>query len=263
LSEKIEIVKQSQIDTVYSQDKSKFTLNQTIIITSFDSGYYKIPAFAFQFKRINFDALITLFSDSLFLTVNNVAVDTTLSIKDIKLPLEAPITLKELLPYIGLGLGIIIFIILIIFFIRRYTRKKGSILLPPKPKIPPHKKALQDLELLRLKKLWQNDKIKDYHSELTEILRAYFEQQFNILALEMTSDEILEAFISIRNDDDLLSKLKQILTLADLVKFAKQLPLPDQHDLSLNNAIYIVKATYTEPSKENTNIETTDNLIQN
>jgi len=263
LSSKIEIIKQSKIDTVFSQDKSKFTLNQTIVITSFDSGYYKIPAFAFLFKRINFDAINTVFSDSLFLSVNTVSVDTTLAIKDIKAPLEAPLTLKELLPYIGLGLGIIALISLAIYFLRRYQKKKSNIMLPPKPKIPPYKKALQDLEALRLKKLWQNDRIKDYHSELTEILRAYLEQQFNILALEMTSDEIIEAFASVRNDEEIKSKLKQILTLADLVKFAKQLPLPDQHDLSLNNTIYIVKATYTDNNKENTTEETTDHLKHN
>ncbi len=266
LSNKIEIVNQSKIDTVFSQDKSKLTLNQTIVITSFDSGYYKIPAFAFQFKRINFDAPNTVFSDSLFLTVNNVAVDTNLAIKDIKAPMEAPITLKELLPYIGVGFGIIALVILAIYLIRRYTKKKDTILTPPKPKIPPYQKALQDLEALRLKKLWQNDRIKDYHSELTEILRIYFEYQFNIQALEMTSDEIIEAFENVKKDEDLKAKLKQILTLADLVKFAKQLPLPDQHDLSLHNAIHIVKATYTENNKENTITEiseTTENLKQN
>ncbi|MEI6695981.1 MAG: hypothetical protein WCO13_07920 [Bacteroidota bacterium] len=263
LSNKIVIVNQSKIDTSFSQDKSKMTLNQSILITSFDSGYYKIPAFAFQYQRKNENGINTLFSDSLFITVNNVAVDTNLAIKDIKPPLEAPITLKELLPYIGLGLGIIAIIVLAVYFIRRYTKKKDNVLTPPKPKIPPHKKALQDLEALRVKKLWQNDRIKDYHSELTEILRVYFEYQFNVQALEMTSDEILEAFKTISKDEVSTSKLRQILSLADLVKFAKQLPLPDQHDLSLNNAIAIVKTTAIENEKENTNTATTDHLKQN
>ncbi len=262
LSNKIEIVNQSKIDTIFSQDKSKITLNQTVIVTSYDSGYYSIPSFPFQYQKKNEIAINTVFSDSVFLTVNIVAVDTNLAIKDIKPPLKEPITLKELLPYIGAGVGIIVLIILAIYLIRRFNKKKNNIILPSKPKIPPYKKALQDLEALRLKKLWQNDKIKDYHSELTEILRIYFEYQFNLQALEMTSDEIIEAFETIKNDKDLIAKLKQILMLADLVKFAKQLPLPDQHDLSLNNAIYIVKTTSVENNKENA-IETTDNLKQN
>ncbi|MFZ4399976.1 MAG: hypothetical protein ACOYO1_08085 [Bacteroidales bacterium] len=263
LSDKIEIVNQSKIDTVYSKDKSEFTLNQSILITSFDSGLYKIPSFAFQYQTKNGTSINTIFSDSLFLMVNNVAVDTNLAIKDIKAPLETPITLKELLPFIGLGLGIIAIVILTIYLIRRYSRKKGAIIVPQKPKIPPYKKALQDLESLRIKKLWQNDKIKEYHSELTEILRLYLENQFNVQAMEMTSDEIIEAFKNIKNDEVLISKLNQILTLADLVKFAKQLPLPDQHDLSLNNAIYIVKLTYTDTNNDVTLTDTTDNLKQN
>jgi len=78
----------------------------------------------------------------------------------------------------------------------------------------------------------------------------------------MTSDEIMEAFENISNDENLKSKLSQILTLADLVKFAKQLPMPDQHDLSLQNAIQIVKATSIE-NKENTNNDTNEPLKQN
>ncbi len=262
LSNKIEIVNQSKIDTVFSQDKLELTLSQTILITSFDSGYYSIPCFAFQYQKKN-DTANTIFSDSLFLIVNTVVVDTTLAIKDIRAPLEVPITFKELLPYIGISFGIIALIILAIYFIRRYNKKKDNIIAPPKPKIPPYQKALQELEALRLKKLWQNNKIKDYHSELTEIMRGYFEYQFNIQALEMTSDEIIEAFENIKTNEDLKSRLKQILILADLVKFAKQLPLPNQHDLSLNNAIHIVKATHVENNKENTITETTENLKEN
>ncbi len=263
LSSNIEILRVSDIDTVFSQDKSKFTLNQTIIITSFDSGYYKIPSYTFLFKRINFDAINTVFSDSLFLTVNTVAVDTTLSIKDIKAPMDAPLTLKDLLPFIGMGAGLIAIIALIVYFIRRYHRKKNNLGTPLKSKIPPYKTALLDLETLRMKKLWQSDRIKDYHSELTEILRVYFENQFNVQALEMTSDEIMEAFENVSIDKNLKLKLQQILTLADLVKFAKQLPLPDQHDLSLQNAIHIVKETSIENNKESINTATTDQLKQN
>ena len=53
----------------------------------------------------------------------------------------------------------------------------------------------------------------------------------------------MEAFESVITDQNLSKKLAAILTLADLVKFAKQLPLPDQHDLSLQYAIEIVKET--------------------
>jgi hypothetical protein len=263
LSGKIEIVNVSKIDSVFNKDKSNITFNQSVLITSFDTGYYKIPSFAFRYQKQHENNVNTIFSDSLFLTVNIMAVDTNLAIKDIKLPLDAPVTFKEILPYLMTGLGIAALFIIGLFLILRYRKKKSNEFLPERPKIPPHLKALKDLEALRQKKLWQNDRIKDYHSELTEILRLYFEYQFNIQALEMTSDEIIEAFERHNHNKDLKNRLYQILTLADLVKFAKQLPLPDQHDMSLQNAIYIVKTTYAENKIEDTNPATTENINEN
>ncbi len=243
LSDKIEIVGQSNIDSVINKEKSILSLSKTLTITSFDSGAYVIPSIQILLKRNNDTTIYQIISDSLLLNVNSIAVDTTLAIKDIKSPMEAPLTFKELLPFILVGLGIIALIILIIYFVYRFRNKKKNQSEPSKPKIPPYKTALKDFEALRQKKLWQNDKIKEYHSELTDILRNYFEQQLNIQALEKTSDETLEAFESVISDQDLSKKLSAILTLADLVKFAKQLPLPDQHDLSLQYAIEIVKET--------------------
>jgi hypothetical protein len=264
LSNKIEIIGLTKIDSVFNNDKSKITLNQSIVITSFDTGYFKIPSFAFQYQKKNENMVNTIFSDSLFLKVNIVAVDTNLAIKDIKLPLDAPLTFKEILPYLFGSLGITAILIICLLLILRYRKKNGmDPQLPQKPKIPPYQKAIQDLEALRQKKLWQNDRIKDYHSELTEILRVYFEYQFKIPALEMTSDKILEAFEKLNHNKELKTKLNQILTLADLVKFAKQLPLPDQHDLSLQNAVLIVKKTYAERKIEETNTETAENINEN
>ncbi len=240
LTDKIDIVSQFNADTVINKIKSE---SKTFVITSFDSGNYVIPAIAVKYQINNDTTVNEILSDSVFLNVNTINVDTTLAIKDIKSPLSAPLTLKELLPYIFSGLGLLAIILLTIYFIKKYNKKKNNESELLKPKIPPYKTALQEFEVLRQKKLWQNDRIKEYHSELTDILRNYFEKQLNIQALEKTTDETLEAFESVINDKILSEKLKNILTLADLVKFAKQLPLPDQHDLSMQNAIEIVKLT--------------------
>ena len=80
-----------------------------------------------------------------------------------------------MLPWILLGLGAILLILFIAWYIVK--RKKQQPILQFKPKIVllPHETALQELEKLRIKKLWQSGKIKEYHSELTEILRKYIE----------------------------------------------------------------------------------------
>jgi len=96
---------------------------------------------------------------------------------------------------------------------------------------------------LRHKKLWQSGQIKDYHTELTDIIREYISGKFNVHAHEFTSDEILTAINGTATNDEAKNKLSQTLLMADLVKFAKYQPLPLEHDSSLNNAIDFVKET--------------------
>lgn len=250
LSDNIDIVAQYNIDSNYSQDKRIIALSKRVIITSFDSGSFVIPSFAVQFIKPSDTNIYEMYSDSLLLNVNTLAVDTNLAIRDIKAPLNAYFTFADFLPYIIGGLAFIAIVILSVYFYQKYKRKKNNIVQIKKPKIPPYKKALQDFESLRQKKLWQNDRIKEYHSELTDILRIYFENQLKIQALEKTTDEILEAFEKQNSDKRLYQMLSGILTLADLVKFAKQSPLPDQHDLSLQNAIEIVNITSQNTKNE-------------
>lgn len=250
LSDNIDIVAQYYIDSNYSQDKKAIALTKRVLITAFDSGSFVIPSFTIQFIKPSDTNVYELYSDSLLLNVNTLAVDTNLAIKDIKAPLNAYFTFADFLPFIYAGLAFIAIVILSVYFYQKYKRKKNNIVQIKKPKIPPYKKALQDFEVLRQKKLWQNDRIKEYHSELTDILRVYFENQLKIQALEKTTDEILEEFEMQINDKRLYNMLSGILTLADLVKFAKQLPLPDQHDLSLQNAIEIVNITSQNSKNE-------------
>ncbi len=252
LQGKIEIVSKSKVDTTYSEDKKLKTLKQTIILTSFDSGQYVVPAITFFYKNNNQDTTAYLAQTlPLVLNVNTVAVDTNLAIKDIKSTLDAPITIKELLPYILIGVGVLLLIIALIIVLNYRKKKLLNKDMPPKPKLPANQIALNSFETLRNKKLWQNGMSKEYHSELTEILRVYFEQYYGIDALEMVSDEILEAFAEKNNNKDHMQLLRAILTTADLVKFAKSEPLPAEHELSLSNAIRLVNETYKKNSDFN------------
>jgi hypothetical protein len=181
----------------------------------------------------------------LLLNINTIVVDTTKSIKDIKGPLSVPWTFMEILPYL---IGIIL-LAAIIWFVIYYIRKRrrGEALIDfSKPKLPPHEEAMKALEALRNKKLWQNNKVKEYYTELTEIIRIYIEKRFGIIAMEMTTDEIAVSFKTIDIPDPLKMKLNESLVLADLVKFAKAHPLPNEHDICLDNAFEFVKKTKLE-----------------
>jgi len=104
---------------------------------------------------------------------------------------------------------------------------------------------------LEAEKLWQKGEIKLYHSKLTEIIREYIEYRFHVLALESTTEEILERFKEGQINDELFDKLRTMLELADLVKFARQRPLPDEHTKSMELAHEFVRATRLKPVENN------------
>ena len=242
LTKHIEIINRSKIDTVKSDNKN-LTLKQTITINSFEYGAFYIPKINFKYKKNKNDTAFTeVLTDSIFIYSNTIPVDTTKAIRDIKGPLSVPITFKEVLPYIVAIVIIAILVWLVLWIIRK--RKKGESLFGrAKPKLPAHIEALAALEELRNKKLWQNNKTKEYYTELTDIIRIYIVGRYNILAMEMTTDEIMVAIFPFMIQETLRKKFKEMLTIADLVKFAKANPLPNEHDGCLDTAFEFVNAT--------------------
>jgi len=242
-SSHIEVVKRSPIDTFKLDDKNREKLSQSYLISSFDSGSHVIPPFFFKLKHDKLtDSVAT---KALIFQVLTMKIDTTKGPVDIKLPYAAPVTLKEITPYI---LGIIL-IAAILFFIFYYIRwKKKNVPLfskPEKPAEPAHIIALRELDRIKAQKLWQQEKIKQYYSEVADTIRTYIENRFGIPAMEQTSTETIGVF---KHDNELapgssIDQIQHILSLADLVKFAKYKPLPDDNNLTLMNAYFFVNQT--------------------
>lgn len=248
---KIEVVKTGKIDSISEGDRK--SLKQSITITAFDSGYYKIPPFTFEYPNQKDSALRFVYSDSLFLSVTEVKADTTKAIKDIKEIEQIPLSWEEIYPWILYSLGALALIALIIWLIYKYKRKEPIFKLPAKPKLPAHIVALNELENIRIQRIWQSGKIKEYHTQITDTIRTYIEERFDIYAKEMISDEI-KLSIKDKVDDNSFKALGNILETADMVKFAKADPLPSEHDNSLQNAILFVKNTMPQNDNE-TNIQ--------
>lgn len=258
----IEILNISKIDSSYSADKNNLLLKQTFRITSFDSGYYAIPPFQIKYKESGGQLIQYTETEALLLEVSTLPVNMEEEIKDIKAPIEAPYTFREALPWI---IGLILAIA--IGFGVYYYMKKRKIDEPifkasAKPKIPPHRIALDAFDNLRHKKVWQSGRIKDYHTELTDIVRDYLNGRFYIHAPEMTTDEIMEAIDKTASNYQAKEKIRQTLIIADMVKFAKMQPLPLEHDTSLNNAIDFVKETmHIEDPENSSNVDTNKDEI--
>ena len=242
---KIEILKRSKIDTSKLAG-NQIQLKQTYLVTCFDSGAHYIPPFSFRFNSgVRTDSLK---SNSLILFVKFPPVDFKKGPVDIKRPFTAPVTFKEIAPWL-LGiilLGAIIF--LVIYAISRRNKNRPLFQRPPKPKLPPHLIALQELDKLKDEQLWQQEKVKDYYTRLTDIIRVYIEDRFVMAAMEQTTPEILVGFKNLKAQIDAKSvlELKEILELADLVKFAKLTPLPDENFNMLTNAYQFVKETTSQ-----------------
>lgn len=254
----IEILGKSKIDSSYSADKSQLLLKQKIRITSFDSGYYAIPPFQIKYKETGGQLIQYTETEALLLEVSSVPVNMEEEIKDIKAPIEAPYTFLEALPWI-IGLLLSIAIGYAVYYYMKKRKKDEPVFkASAKPKLPPHRIALDALDNLKYKKVWQSGLIKDYHTELTDIIRDYISSRFFIHAHEMTTIEIMEALNGTATNSQAKQKIFQAFTMADLVKFAKMQPLPLEHDTSLNNAIDFVKETMHIVVPENNTTTNTD-----
>jgi hypothetical protein len=238
----VEILRKSEIDTV-SSGSDKFTLKQVLTITSFDSGTYVIRPVIFKYNRGG-DTL-TFFTETLplRLDVQPPQTDMAQDIKPIKPPLRAPVTFRELLPWIGILVLIAIIAGLIYYYLKKKKKQPAPVTSRLSTTVPPYEAAIDALEELRLKKLWQAGRVKEYYSELTEIVREYIELRYPVRAMEMTTGEIYAALRQTEVTASSREKLNQVLILADLVKFAKEQPLPLENEQSLNQCVEFVRET--------------------
>jgi len=225
LSAKVQIVSAGRTDTLPDQhDPAVLRISRAYTVTSFDPGMQVVPALVFQ------SGGKTYATEALPLEVQSVKVDTTKAIYDIKQPLAVSYTfldwLKDHWHWVVIGLMVLLVLLGAWFYFRK-IRKPKPVVLKPEPLRPAHVKALELLDVLEQKKLWQQGQVKAYYIELTDIVRDYLEQRYGIHALEQTTDEILSS-LSDRAAADLSADsrnvLKELLLLADLVKFAKFQP---------------------------------------
>ncbi len=245
----LQVVERGKIDTVKTGKQEIYS--QQVTLTGFDSGHWKIPAFDFGVIPYNQHATPAVIStDSLFIAVNTVPVDTTKPFKPIKNIRSVTVPWTSYLVYILVAL---IAAGLTWWLIKR--RKKPERAAPAKqaPKEPPYELALKALKQLEAEKLWQNNEVKLYYTRLTDILRAYFEQQFGLSAMEQTTDELLQHIKHVTQLNQQRDNIQYILTTGDLAKFAKLQPLPDEHQLCMNKACEIVEWTKPKPVTEELN----------
>ena len=246
-------------------------LFQEYTITSFDSGYHAIPAFPFEIHTNGLTS--TVETNHMTLEVHTLPkLDSLMqALKgpiDIKAPYEAPLTFKEIAPWIFGTILVAGLLFLIWYALRKRKDNQPLFAIPQKPKEPAHVIALRELDRIKEEKIWQQGKTKLYYSELTTVLRQYINDRFDIQAMEQTSIETIAAFKYRRSlvDEKSFENLQRILTNADLVKFAKYEPLPDENNMALVDSYFFVNQTkiveMTTPKEEVDDREGDDVIIK-
>ena len=241
-----DVLDKSKIDTI-EPTAGKFRFTQQIAITSFDSGMHTMPVFDFLFITPGKDSL-SIVSDPLSIQVLNVPVDTTAAIKDIRNVVDVPQDYSEYIPWaIAALIAIALFGAAVYFWSQR--KKPAPVTVVKTPAEPAWKKAMRELERIGHEKVWQQEKTKVYHSEISDTLRTYIEEQWLVPALESTTYDIIRVLSmdSTFKPEDIF-KLKTILELADLVKFAKENPDAFLNERSLKIAKEFVEQTIPKPS---------------
>ena len=228
----LEIISKSIIDSVKTNEG--WQLTQDYVLTAWDSGVYYLPSI--QFK--------SFISDSIAINVNTIELAEDAQMKDIKAPIHTPISFEEISPYLLALIALALIAYLIRWFIKnRKVSPKEKVII--EKVILPYEIALNDLEKLNAKKLWQDGNIKEYYSELSEIIRTYIENGIGTPAMEIPTNDILFQLQQKRIDT---TKLKEILTRADLAKFAKAKPLEIENEESLKIGYDFIHQT--KPQKQ-------------
>ena len=238
----VEIVDRTIVDTLSLKD-GRVQYDQYLTVTSFEDSLFYIAPLPF----VSGDD--TVWSDGLTLNVvQPFEMDTTdMAITDIKGVYKAPIWWWGIFRWVLLavllaGVGVAGYY-LITYLQSRKREEEGKVVMS-EPLRPADEVALEKLDAIKEKKIWQQGQVKEYYTQLTDVVREYIARRFEVSSVEQTSDETLRDIRPLLSErKDLYDQLRKMLTLADLVKFAKWSTTPDENELSLRNAYTFVKET--------------------
>lgn len=233
----VDVIKIS--DPIVTENEKGKTIKYESILTRFDSSQVTIPPIKIEYRTKGDTTLKSILSNPVTFNVHTLKVSMQEEIKDIK----PPIRLFNYLYLIYAGI-VLILLIAGYFIYRKYFKNKPQpAIKAEEEKILSHQLALRKLDELEREELWQKGFVKEYHTRITEIIREYFEKQFNLPALERTTTDSLNLLRRHPQGKKVLDITSQFLNNADLVKFAKYTPLENVNREMMTQARDIVTKT--------------------
>ncbi len=243
----VEVLSEGMADTS-ELDNNMVRVSKQYTLTSFDENLYYLPPVKVKVDGKDYA------SKNLALKVLTVPVDTLhpnqfFPPKGVQ---DNPFLWSEWSGIFWLSvIALILFVIAV--YLRIRLRENKPIIASVKiiKRVPPHQKAMQQIEQIKADRLVTSENQKEYYTKLTDTLRKYIEERFGFNAMEMTSDEIIER-LQQTDDRRMIDELRELFTTADLVKFAKYSTLINENDANLVNAIEFINTTKLEnqPTEE-------------
>jgi hypothetical protein len=220
------------------------------ILSKYDSAVVNIPPIAIKYRTLKNpgeklsagdSTLKTIQSYPVTLLVHKLQVNPQAEIKDVKDPVKVPLPWLLILMWVVIASAVLGTALLLWLWFKKNKEKK--VVAPPKIILPAHVEALSALTELEKKQLWQKGMVKEYHSEITEIIRAYFERKFDLRALELTTTEVNLQLKEKSGASNIIDITIDFLNNADLVKFAKFKPENSVNEEMMKQALEIVNRT--------------------
>ena len=238
ITEHLQIVRKGALTTEPGITPSTAVQRQDWIITSFDSGYFVLPPMVFE------AASDTGFTDPMLVYSTTVAVDMQAEIKDIKEIYEADTSwwARNKWWVIGFGSALALLALAVWWMKRRPTEYEEEVV-ETGPPLPMHQQMINQLMEVQRQQLWQRGMVKEHYIEVSTILRTYINLRFGVNALEKTSDDLLLSLRFEEIDYESRRKLRHILLMSDMVKFARETPMPSENEQSVREAIEFIQNT--------------------
>jgi hypothetical protein len=236
----IEVIKVLPVS--FEDDKNVQQFNY--IISGYDSARIVIPPIPITYYNPGSSEPQSVETNEVIVFIHTLEVNSAEAIKDVKEPIRIALDWVFWL----LIIFIILLVALIAYFLYNKYKKpeeEERIIRRSLP-IPVYIQALQQLDKLKEKKLWQQGKIKEYHTELTGIIRKYFEDRYNFHSLEMTTAQQMIVLNRVMDNQKLIDITGSFLANADMVKFAKFVPLPSVNEEMMQQAYDIIEKTKKE-----------------
>lgn len=230
------------------QQHGKTVLTQEFVVTAFDTGRAVIAPIVLMLD----DTLPAALTDTLYFYVDTLpgGVDTTQAFRDIKMPLggieKSPQEKSKAWVWILVVVGLAVLVTLLVLFFKRWLpklREKHRAKLREQRRMSSGAVALSHIKELRAKELCEKGMPKEHYSELSEILRTYLDDQWDVNAMEMVTDEIMQAMAQLDVTEQQRLEIQEFLRLSDLVKYARRQPEQAENARHLDHVTDFVRTT--------------------